>query len=349
MGEIRVEWEEAEQRLLLEIREEQHRARINSKASQQHLACHFGVHSDRCAPLPPLLRLPAEVLCHVLSVYVDAIGLASLFWTCRSFALAVLSADAFQGTTASEEQCLHVARLMNLPIREPSNPHFLYCPLEFPNKRHRPLVPLRSIPIPQWLHTRLRRPSPWPTRPLRLDDVPSVLAWRPLLDTLLALREPPLSQKELAKALKALHICIRDGDDLVVRRHHFEADFVPLQEFLRRSRCRCPSSHGGCCMGKVFSLFRFRTHWFVGHREPCSLSPREIPSEGCMVDHNMRDICAKAASITSMHNNCLCVKVMRPPKGYPLQILLFLLVSIPWTLGEPHAVVYQAVMDVAKV
>ena len=348
MGESRAEWEEDEQRLLLQLQEEQHRARINSKASRQHLAWRFGVHSDRCAPLPPLLRLPAEVLCHVLlSVYADATGLASLFWTCRSFALAVLSADAFQGTTASEEQCLHVARLMNLPIRESPSPDLFIMGLPVrPNHRYCSVAPLRSIPIPQWLHTKLRRPSVWPAPRTRLTDVAPV-AWRPLLDTLLALPEPPLSQAELAQTLEALHICIHKGMGVGVvgSNFHIEAALVPLQEFLLGTRCA--RSHGGCCMGKVFSLFGFECPLFALYNVTCSLHGVQICEGSCMVDPNMGDICAKAASITSMHDNCLYVKITRVTMGERRQVLLFLLVSIPWTLGEPHAVVYQAVIEVA--
>ena len=355
MADSTAEWEEDEQRALLQFQEEQHRARINSKASRQHLARLFGVHSDRCAPLPPLLRLPAEVLCHMLlSVYADATGLASLFWTCRSFALAVLSADAFQGTTASEEQCLHVARLMNLPIHEPSIPPQIIKgdPLDWSYWYH-PLVPLRSIPIPQWLHTKLHRPSVWPAPRTCLTDIAPV-AWRPLLDTLLALHEPPLSQAELAQTLEALHICIHEGmrpSDVAMdgtgpcSHFNIQAALVPLQEFLPGTRCA--RSHGGCCIRKVFSLFEFK-----GRRFPstaCSLAGVcDLPS--CMVHPNMGDICAKAASITSMYDYCFYVsieRVMRVTMGYPRQALLFLLVSIPWTLGEPHAVVYQAVIDVA--
>ena len=70
----------------------------------QRLAWHLGVHSNLCAPSPLLLQLPAEGLCHVLLlVLADTTELTLLFWTCKSFALALLSTDAFQGTTNSEE------------------------------------------------------------------------------------------------------------------------------------------------------------------------------------------------------------------------------------------------------
>ena len=343
-----LEMEEDEQRGLLHLQEEQLRACIDSKASRRRLAWHFGVHSDRCAPLPLLLRVPAEVLCHVLLlVHADATGLALLFWTCKSFALALLSVDAFRGTTASGEQCLHVVRLMNLPILH-CLVRLLYGPYQS-HAQYRPLVPLRSIPIPRWLHRKLCRSCAWPG----LEDVAAMI-WRPLLDTLLALHDPPLSQAELTQALDTLHDCIcagmDEGDIYFWTGFDIEADFVPLEEFLDRTRCA--NSHGGCCMGKAFGLSNtpFRRRHCALRCVTCPLSANvlpevhlggEIPEASCLVDPNIREICAKAASITSMQDRCLYLKIMREE-----EVLLFLLVSIPWTLGEPHAVVYQAVFDV---
>ena len=285
-----------------------------------------------------------------------------LFWTCKSFALAVLSMDAFQGATNSEEQGLHVPLLMNLPIFQcPARDLIVLTNGErrFTYQTHGyylPQGPLRSIPIPRWLHLKLCRP----TLPRCFTDVPPV-AWRPLLGALLALRQPPLSQAEVNQALDALHRCIRAGFDDLGDGFDIQADLVPLWEFLDHTRCA--NSRRGSCMGKVFGLstsgyapqFEYNGHPCNLNNVSCPLSADVLPAYGfgpatgdvceasCMVDPNMGDICTKAASITSMQDNCLYLKITREDSG---EVLLFLLVSIPWTLGEPRAVVYQAVFAV---
>mmetsp|Transcript_102743 Transcript_102743/g.174122 ORF Transcript_102743/g.174122 Transcript_102743/m.174122 type:complete len:134 (-) Transcript_102743:1381-1782(-) len=111
-------------------------------------------------------------------------------------------------------------------------------------------------------------------------------------------------------------------------------------------------------MGKIFALstrgrgleFEYKGCFCTRDKVSCPLSADILPEYGfrpatddvcdasCMVDPNMGDICTKAAGITSMQDNCLYLKVTRQDES-------FLLVSMPWTLGEARPVVYQAVFE----